>query len=355
MRIINALMFGAIAGSVTLAQSGRVKPFESPTPTPPSRVTTNRGDYVLTQDARAVIATRPTIARESDDETIKVASRLVPIPVSIFEDTRMKKPLAVEDFELLIDGKGVEIGELFRASAPIRLAMLFDNSSSVIVARDFEREAALRFFERVIRPDRDLAALFSIADFTRLEQPLTNELNLLHRAINSFAQPRGATALLDGIVKATDYLSTASGRRVIVIVSDGEDTYSDPKNTLEEVVKVLHRSNIQVFVVKTKEFENFKRTGQRGGNANIHALTAERRMLEIASQTGGTVYSPIDERELNDVFKSLSAELSEQYVLAYYPEGESEASGRYRSIAVNLKNRPGAVLRSRKGYYVSKN
>jgi Ca-activated chloride channel family protein len=222
----------------------------------------------------------------------------------------------------------------------------------VIIAREFEKEAAVRFFRRVIRPEKDLAALFSVADYTRLEQPLTRDISLLVRAIEMFPPPEGATALLDGIIKVADYLRAVDGRRVVVIVSDGEDTYSD--TSLEKVLRALQLANCQVFVVKTKDFENFKRTGQRAGNANIRTLAAERRMLELAGQTGGAVYSPIDEPEMNEAFRQISAELSQQYILSYYPDDEPEKRGEFRNISVTVKNRPAVSIRTRKGYYVPK-
>ena len=152
----------------------------------------------------------------------------MPIPVSVLDASgRAITTLKASDFELKIDGKVVEISDLARSETPIRLAMLFDNSSSVLIARDFEKEAAVKFFRRVIRPEKDMAALFSVADYTRLEQPLTRDVSQLTQAIELFPDPKGATALLDGIIEVADYLKAANGRRVVVIVSDGEDTYSD--------------------------------------------------------------------------------------------------------------------------------
>ena len=234
-----------------------------------------------------------------------------------------------------------------RSESPIRLAMLFDNSSSVLIARDFEREAAERFFRRVIRPDRDKAALFSVADYTRLEQPITSDVSLLTAAIERFPDPKGATALLDGIIEVAEYLRSVSGRRVVVIVSDGEDTYSDMTTTLEGVIQSLLSNDCQVYVVKTKDFENYKRTGIRGGNANIRALTAERRMIEIAQQTGGAVYSPIDEDEMNTAFNRISAELSQQYILSYYPDDTADRGGEFRGITLSVKNRTDLTVRTR--------
>ena len=335
------------------AQSGRVKALETPTPTPSN--TTSVGynpTQTVTQKPKPSL---PPKTKDEPDEIVKVDSTLVPIPVSVLDSVgRAVTNLQAKDFELRIDGKLVEMGEIFRSDSPIRLAMLFDNSSSVMIARDFEREAAVKFFRRVIRPERDLAALFSVADYTRLEQPFTNDVSRLTQAIEMFAEPKGATALLDGIREAADYLKSVAGRRVLVIVSDGEDTYSDFKNTLEVVVKILHVDNVQVYVVKTKDFENYKRTGTRGGNANIRALTAERRMIEITAQTGGAVYSPIDETEMNEAFKQISAELAQQYVISYYPDSETDKAGEFRTIDVTVKTKQNLSVRARKGYYVPK-
>jgi len=220
----------------------------------------------------------------------------------------------------------------------------------VNIAREFEKKAAVKFFDRMIRPEKDLAALFSVATYTRLEQPLTSDVNMLTRAIEMFPTPVGATALLDGIIKAAEYLGEVQGRRVIVIVSDGDDTYSD--STLEQALRSLQVANCQVYVVKTTDFENYKRTGTRGGNANIHQLAAERRMLEVANQTGGRVYAPIDERELEEAFRQISAELSQQYILSYYPSPETDKRGEFREITLTVKGKANADVRTRKGYYV---
>jgi len=340
------------------AQSGRVKaPETSKTPPRPRAV------YVPTQTASDILKPAPTpvpktnskIEDEADDggDVISVESNLVPIPVSVLDaQNRAVMNLRLEDFTLEIDGKRAEIGELTRSDAPVSLALLFDNSSSVTTAREFEKKAAIRFFKRVIRPDRDSAALYSVSTGTRLEQPLTKNVAQIISAIENFPPPAGATALLDAIIKASEYLKDASGRRVIVIVSDGEDTISDA--TFDDAVKAAQAANCQVFVVKTKEFENYKQTGVRGGNANIRILAAERRMQELAAQTGGAVYSPIDERELDSAFNQISADLAQQYILSYYPENEQDKRGEFRAISLAVKAKPNLNVRARKGYYVPK-
>jgi Ca-activated chloride channel homolog len=330
------------------AQSGRIKPTESPSPTPRPRII-----YTTTENIPTTQKPTPTPTPDDIEDVIKVDSFLVPIPASVLNaNGQAVTNLKLEDFELLINGKKAEIGDLARSETAVRMVMLFDNSSSVSIAREFEKKAAIRFFRRVIRPEKDLVALFSVSTISQLEQPLTRDVSMLVQAIENFPIPEGATALLDGIIKAADYLREVQGRRVIVIVSDGDDTVSDA--TLDEAVRALQTANCQVYVVKTTDFENYKRTGQRGGNANLRQLAAERRMQEITSQTGGAVYSPLDEDELDRAFNQISAELAQQYILSYYPPDERSERGAFRSIELTVKTRPDVTIRSRKGYYVPK-
>ena len=253
-----------LAGT-SIAESGRTK--ASPTPTP-KKMTIEGPSVNSTPDPTVKPMPSPT----PNDDVIKVNSSLVPIPVSVLDERgRAMGSLKLADFELKIDGKLAEIADLSRSEMPVRLAMLFDNSSSENISRDFEKDAAIRFFRRVVRPERDQACLYTIADEAVREQPLTSNVDSLVRAIQGFPSPAGATAILDGIIDAASYLRATDGRRVMVIVSDLEDTYSNPKTTMEMVLKSLQLSNVEVFIVNTKEFENYKLTGTRGGNANIQA------------------------------------------------------------------------------------
>ncbi len=343
------LIFAAFCG-FSFAQSGRVKPTESPTPKTAPRLP---GNYVPTAERPRVATGEPKITPtpKNDDEVISVDSTLIPIPVSVLDENgRPVVNLRLTDFKLKIDGQAAEIGELARSETPIRLVMLFDNSGSVLEAREFEKKAAIKFFRSVLRPEKDLAALFTVSTITQIQQRFTNNVASLTQAIEYMGRPDGATALLDGIEMAAEYLAEADGRRVIVIVSDGDDTKTD--TTFEKAVRAAQLRNCQIYVVKTTEFENYIRTGSRRGSANTRQLIAERRMIELTRQTGGAVYAPIDERELSDAFRQISAELSQQYVLSYYPDDETDKRGEFREIDVAVKNKPALTIRTRKGYYV---
>lgn len=325
------------------AQSGRIRPNESPSPTP----TPAPAPYNPTEKPAP---TRPGQQKAEDQEVIRVESGLVPMPVSVVD--RNGSPvtdLKPEDFILEIDGVKVPVGDVSRTVSPVRLVLMFDNSSSVTVARDFEKRASIRFLRTVIRPERDQAAIFSVSTVSRLEHPLTSDVGALISAIEEFPQPVGLTALLDGFIGASDYLKKLSGRRVVVLVSDGEDTGSDAG--FDEALRSLLMSNIQVFVVKTTDFENFKRTQSRERSANLKQLAAERRMQEITRQTGGAVYSPLEDEELEAAFRSISREISDQYLVSFFPEDDKDRSVRFRSVRISVRNRPDLSVRTRVGYY----
>ncbi|MER3430464.1 MAG: hypothetical protein C4324_05375 [Blastocatellia bacterium] len=328
----------AIATAVN-AQSGRIRPDATPQPRRPSSA------------PPPVSSPTPPAPSTAGTDEIRIESTLIPIPATVTDSSgRPVTNLRLEDFELRIDGKPAMISEIRRSEAPIRLALLLDNSSSVKNALEFEKTAAVRFLRRVIRPEVDRAALYSISTVSRLEVPFTTEIGLLTRAISQLPEPAGATALFDGIIAAAKHLTEETGRRVIVLISDGDDTASD--RGLEEAIRVVQISNAQVFIVKTTNYEYFRLTRSRTVNANVRQLAAERRMEELARETGGAIFSPIDDDELENAFRNLAARLSEQYVLSYYPDNETANAGQFRAISLSVRGRPDLTVNTRKGYYV---
>lgn len=275
------------------------------------------------------------------EEMIRINSNLVTVPASVVDHQgKAVTDLNKEDFELRIDGQPKPISELGRAESPVRLALLFDNSSSLTEARAFEMQAAVRFFRSVMRPI-DKAAIYSVSTVPALEQPLTGEVDRLVRTIENFDKPEGATALFDTIAQAAAYLKPFEGRKVIVIVSDGADTISDL--TFEATLQRVLSADCQIYVVQTGQVEN----------ANLRDLIAERRMQEFAFQTGGAVYRPKGTTDLDTAFAQISADLAQQYVLSYYP-AEERRDGLFRVISLRVKTRPNLRVRARRGYYAPK-
>ena len=275
------------------------------------------------------------------DDTVRVVSNLVPIPASVVDPKGFAiVGLKLEDFELRVDGQVRQISDMTRTETSVRLAMLFDNSGSLHQSREFEKQAAMHFFRAVMRPV-DEAAVYSIESDSYLAQPLTSDISLLERTIASFGRAEGSTSLFDGIIDAAAYLRPYSGRRVIVIVSDGADTTS--RNDFEATIQRVLADDCQVFIVQTGLYEG----------ANLRTLAAERRMEQLAGQTGGAVYIPKSTSELSEAFEQIAADLAQQYVLSYYP-GDEQRDGSFHMIDLRIRSRKDVRVRARKGYYSPK-
>jgi len=274
-------------------------------------------------------------------DVVRITSNLVPIPASIFDQQGTAVVgLKLDDFELWVDGQLRSLSDLSHTETSVRLAMLFDNSGSLDSAREFEKQAAMHFFRRVMRPI-DEAAIYSIETESYLAQPLTRDVQKLEQTIQAFGRPEGSTSLFDAIIDAAGYLRPYPGRRVLVIVSDGIETTSraDFDTTMQRVLA----DDCQIFVVQTGLYEG----------ANVRALAAERRMEQLSGQTGGAVYIPKSIAELNAAFDQIAADLAQQYILSYYPSGD-HSDGRFHAIELRLKSRKDVRIRARRGYYSPK-
>ncbi len=318
------------APSVSLINmSPDAPPVPTPTPTPKPA------------SAPATTTAADTQAGEEVDEVdvVRISSNLVTVPASVVDEQgRAVVDLKLEDFELRVDGQPKEISELGRAETPVRMAVLFDNSMSLSAAREFEKKAAIKFFRSVLRPI-DQAAIYSIWTVPLFIQPFTNDVRTLVRVIERFGDPEdGATALFDTVAQAADYLRPYQGRKVIVIISDGADTLSN-MDFLTSLKRVM-TADVQVYAVQTGQLEG----------ANLYNLSAHHRLQEYASQTGGAVYVPRGTNDLDSAFSQISADLSQQYVLSYYPQ-DARNDGRFRTISLRVKTRPNTRVRARKGYY----
>jgi Ca-activated chloride channel family protein len=333
----------------------RPKAEATPTPAPslaPAQSTPAQTNTAPTQTTSAPAQTQPSSAQPSttqpdssqddeavdENEVVRVETNLVIIPASVVDFRgRAITDLKVDDFELKVDGELKAIGDLSRAETPVNVALLFDNSASLSAAREFERQAAVRFFQSVVRPI-DRAAVYSISTTPTLSQGLTNDVNRLVRTIQNFGKPDGATALFDALTQAADYMRPIPGRKVLVLVSDGTDTVSDA--SFEDAVNRALLAECQVYVVQTRQVED----------PNLHDTVSEQRMYKLTEQTGGAVFIPQSIEELDAVFSQISLDLSQQYLLSYTPQDERRDKF-FRFISLRVKTRQNLRVRARKGFY----
>lgn len=314
-------------------------------------------------------------AAEDDDDIVRVTSNLVVVPVSVTNATgEPVVGLKREDFLLDEEGRAQEIAELGAADqVPLDIAILFDTSSSVTAKSfyDFQQEAAARFLKQVLKPI-DRAAVFTLSDRPRLEQQLASaEVASLKLTSIPAATKSTPTAFYDTVISAAQYLAknaTARNRRVIVVISDGEDNFSSivRETTVAaargdinkaEAVKRQRAQHARALLEVQREvqradavFYSINPTGP-GFRLNEISTRAQTTMQQVATATGGTAFVPDGRKEFDTVFRQIANELRAQYLLQYY-SNSGAAPGKYLGIGVRLPARSDLRVRARQGYYV---
>ncbi|MCS6885328.1 MAG: VWA domain-containing protein [Acidobacteriota bacterium] len=278
---------------------------------------------------------------EVEERILRVRTQLVNVLVSVVDQRgNLVKGLTRDDFEILEDGVRQEIN-LFGHSdtVPLRMAVLIDLSLSVKPRLKFQKEAAEKFFKSVLRPT-DTAALFSFNHDVTLEQDFTSDKKALISALKRL-KSGGGTALYDAIYLAAQRLSrSTSGRRVMVILSDGINTVS--KTTLDAALRMTERAEAVIYGIYTVNRLPEEPTVVAGENL----------LKQLCERTGGQVFFPSDSYVLEEVFEQLSQVLRAQYLISFYSNSERN-DGSYRRIEVQVKD-PTLKVRSRAGYYAPK-
>ncbi|HZH29839.1 MAG TPA: VWA domain-containing protein [Pyrinomonadaceae bacterium] len=314
-----------------------------------------------------------------EDEVVRVTSNLVVVPVSVTDERgEPVQGLKAADFRLEEEGRAQEVAQVGDAEqVPLDIAVLFDVSSSIGERFAFEQEAAARFLKQVLKPV-DRAAVFAIEGKPRLEQPLASagiaSAKLLQIPAPTKSTP---TAFYDSTIAAARYLAqNAPGRhrRVIVVISDGDDNFSEMVKAGEvEDARALNRgqklpagANARQQATHRKALVEVQREVQRadavfysinpsGGGLQFNARgkRAQEGMQQLAATTGGTSFAPERLEELDEIFRRIAAELRAQYLLQYYSNSDAP-NGKFLSINVRAPARPNARVRARSGYYVKK-
>lgn len=338
----------------------------------------------------------PPLPIQSDEE-IKIESRLVMIPVSVTDaNGQAVTGLTANNFRVLEENKKQEIAEVGDAEkVPLEIALLFDVSASTDAMFRFEQETAAKFLKDVMRPD-DRATVFTIGEDGLVVQA-RGTADQAATAVKSIVPTKQQTAFYDSVKVAADHLqkNTPEGRRkVVVVISDGEDTNS--KGVLKAIWaaerKIMSNSltgeKLRTVRVKARDDAKFAEQGKvlkslqnadtvfysinpAGSSYQLNKMSVfgQSNMEKFASETGGTAFLPkflpIDlpsnyentanlrknTETLEGIFTQLTNELRAQYLVQYYSDSDFP-TGKYVTINVGVTNKPNIKVRAREGYFV---
>ena len=243
------------------------------------------------------------------------------------KEGRAVKGLRAEDFVVHEDGVPQTITTFIGGDFPAAVALAIDRSFSMKGTPLTVARTAGRAFVAGLEPD-DRAMLISISGDVEVLAPLSTDKAQLLSALDAL-DPWSTTSLHDALIRSLDLLEEETGRRAIVVLSDGLDRYSKAREV--DVLNRARRSDVIVYPI---------------------ALGRDRPALfaELAALTGGRSFHLRDPKHLQTTLQTIAEDLRAQYLLGYAPS-QSPRPGEddWRSITVTA-NRPGLIVRARSGY-----
>lgn len=329
---------------------------------------------------------QPTAPEEVDaGDIIKVNTSLVTIPVSVMDrDGRYVPNLKKEDFRIWEDGVEQEVAFFSSVDKPFSVVLMLDTSPSTKFRLEDIQDAAISFINQLRADDRVMVVSFN--DDIKILSELTTDRGKLERAVRR-AHTGDGTRLYDAVdMVINQQLSRISGRKAIVLFTDGVDTTSR-RGTYQSNVLDAQELDALIYTVQydtSRDISNGptypsgsssdvwgqvlggifgggigrgSRGGGRrggggwprsGGNGNGDYELADHYLRELAETSGGREYQADSLQNMSAAFGNVAEELRRQYSIGYYPKRSAQA-GQRRQIRVRA-NQPNLAVRARDGY-----
>lgn len=355
--LLLALCFSFLPAATALAQNTQQPPAQQQKPPDDSAgPDTDTGPMVLKKKKEDVDDKAPPPApaapvepkvKNPNNETysIRVDVPIVNLDVNVVLDkTHQFVPgLKPPNFLVLEDGVPQTVTNVRMAQTPITAVMLLEfAANSYYFIRDMQN-ASYTFFQ-TLRPD-DYIAVITYDLRTHILTDFTNNKQIVGDAISSLMIPGFSdTNLFDALYETLDRISRIEGRKYIILIGTGRDTFS--RITLDKILaKVKATPNVTIFTIGTGALvrELVDAQGGMGSIARLDYLQADNQMKTFARMTGGMSFNPLFQGALPDVFAQINDSIRNQYVLTYRPTNNKN-DGSYRRIQVKLVDNEGHPL-----------
>lgn len=274
------------------------------------------------------------VPSKNDDRTFEVR-----LPVVVYKGKGEKKTflkgLAKSDFVVLENGVPQEVTFFTdeKNNPPVYVGVLMDTSPSTAGKLKFSKESAKNFLYTVLRQRKDKGAFMTFDHEVNLIQDFTDKQDLIDRAIEGVKKSGSQTALYDAVWQFSDEkMRTAPGRRVIVLITDGEDTFS--RADLKDAIDIAQRTETTVYAISTKAGFGGVVPGVEAGTV---ADKGDKELEKLCEETGGAAYFTGDQLALERAFKKISEELQQSYIITYRPANQNY-NGEARKIEVRVNS-----------------
>lgn len=286
----------------------------------------------------ALLAMTP-LTMGAQETTFHVDVKLVSLFVNVTDrNGALVGGLTREDFAVYEDGRPQQIAIFERQSeAPLSITLAIDTSGSVRKDMSEEAQAARHFAHSILRK-QDQMSLLQFATEVRQLTPFTNNLQQIDRSLNQLRSD-WATALYEAICMGSERLGKQEGRKVLVLVSDGDDTAKSA--TYADALESALRNEVMIYSLIDVPIE--ASAGRDTGGE--HAL------ITLAEQTGGKHFY-VNEGGLDEAFAKVSDDLRTQYLIGYYPRHQMPGTEFHHvTVTVPRAAQEEFNIRHKTGYY----
>jgi VWFA-related protein len=274
------------------------------------------------------------------DVTFSADTNLVTVDVAVLDNKGNFVPNVPRPvFRILEDNVPQTIKEFSMGQAPLTVSLVIEFSNlfqwygSQAWYQTLQTAGA---FLSTLQPD-DYVAIIRYDMRTQIVSDFTNDRAVMAQALRSFVMPDFHEAnLFDALTDTADRMSKLEGRKAILVLTSGVDTFS--KMTYDQARRKLQDSGVPIYSIGLLQLQRLMTEGQGGMNGAIQDLTflqADNEMKTFAKETGGQAFFPRWTAELGQVFGAISGAMRNQYTLAYASSNQ-ERDGKFRKITVQL-------------------
>ena len=277
------------------------------------------------------LAPKPKDDGGPSSATFSADTSLVSVDVAVVDNKNNFVPtIPRRFFRILEDNVPQTIKQFSMGQAPMTVALVIEFSKRFqwYGSGDWYMtlQTAYSFLNTMKRDDYVAVIRYDLR--SQIVQDFTNDPIKIQQALHSFIFPDFSEAnLFDVLTDTADRMSKIQGRKSILILTSGIDTFS--KITYDQARRKLQDSGVPIYSIGLLTMLN------PGAAESITQLQADNEMKTFAKETGGQAYFPRWPAEIGDVFGEIQGAMRNQYTLAYSPSNQ-EKDGKFRKITVQL-------------------
>lgn len=330
----------------------------------------NYSESVSRNEANDPVVELKTDQKRPDDDIIRVDTELVTIPVRVTSRSGRPVPdIRQQEFRIFENGVEQELAYFSSQDAPFTVALMLDMSYSSVFKLNEIQAAALLFIAQLRKDDKVMIVAFD--EKVRILCEATDNRKALRYAIEG-AKIGSGTSLYSAVDKLiNEKLRSVTGRKAVVLLSDGVDTTSATANAAN-IIRDIDEMDVLVYPLQYDTFDDVRKSRRKDaqilyddddrpyiveaplakGEKEDDYRVAREFLSDLASHSGGRVQRVSSTTDLNSAFARIADELRKIYSLGYYPSSEKTPGKRY-SIRVRVY-RPDLDIRARDNYSTAK-